>query len=70
MEGQKAPVTTQSTTPEKSLAAMQAQMKVVYDAFAVELNKVKKEYRESINVILGTIDERKIKDLKEKLKNL
>ena len=56
--------------PEKTLAVMQAEMKAVYDAFAGELVGVKKGYRESLNVILKDIDERKIKDLKEKLKNL
>ena len=56
--------------PEKTLAVMQTEMKAVYDTFAGELTGVKKEYRESLNVILKDIDERKIKDLKEKLKKL
>lgn len=56
--------------PEKTLAVMQAEMKLVYDAFINELAGVKKEYREKLGIILKDIDERKIKDLKEKLKNL
>ncbi|OGD31900.1 hypothetical protein A3C91_00525 [Candidatus Azambacteria bacterium RIFCSPHIGHO2_02_FULL_52_12] len=55
---------------DKTPGAMQAQMKAVHEAFAAELGKAKKEHRESLNAILKGIDERKIKDLKEKLKNL
>lgn len=69
MEGQKTPAAPGSL-PNKTLAVMQAEMKAVYDGFAGELSSVKKEYRESLNVILRNIDERKIKDLKERLKNL
>lgn len=69
MEEPKIPVPT-GTQPEKTLAVMQAETKAVYDIFAGELTSVKKEYRENLNVILKDIDERKIKDLKEKLKKL
>lgn len=69
MEVQKTPVA-QGLQSDKTLASMQAQLKAVYEAFAGELSKVKKEYRENLNVILKNIDERKVKDLKEKLKNL
>lgn len=69
MEGPKTSVPA-GAQPEKTLAVMQAEMKTVYDTFAGELTAVKREYRESLNVILKDIDERKIKDLKEKLKKL
>ncbi len=59
-----------SVQKEKTLVVMQSEMKAVYNAFTNELMNVKKEYRENLNVILKNIDERKIKDLKEKLKNL
>lgn len=69
MEGSKTSVSIGAQS-EKTLAVMQAEMKAVYDTFAGELTGVKKEYRENLNVILKDIDERKIKDLKEKLKKL
>ena len=67
------PSTTKAkTTPpeDKSLGAMQMQMKAVQEEFIIALQKAKKEHRERLNAIFKGIDERKIKDLKEKLKNL
>lgn len=45
-------------------------LKEIRDDFATKLYAVQKEHREKVNDILRTIDERKIKDLKEKLKNI
>lgn len=45
-------------------------IKAAHERFFSEFAKAKKAHREKINAILRTIDERKIKDLKEKLKNL
>lgn len=45
-------------------------VKAVYERFFDNVAQAKKEHREKINAILRTIDERKIKDLKEKLKSM
>lgn len=45
-------------------------IKAAYERFFTELAKAKKAHREEINAVLRAIDERKIKDLKDKLKNL
>jgi len=56
--------------PQKAGDDASPKIKAAYERFFNDLAKVKKDHREKINVILRTIDERKIKDLKEKLKNL
>lgn len=60
---------------EKSFASpevneVSAAIKAVYDKFLKEKEAVKKEHRMAIDAILKNIDERKIKELKEKLKEL
>ncbi len=64
-------IQSKETAPaDKTLGSLQAQLKMVQDEFEIELGKAKRDHREGLNVILKDIDERKIKDLKEKLKNL
>lgn len=45
-------------------------MKAVYDGFLREKEAIKIDHRAAIDAILKDIDERKIKELKEKLKEL
>ncbi len=47
-----------------------ATIKAVYDEFLKEKDAIKKEHRLEMDAILKDIDERKIKELKEKLKEL
>lgn len=56
--------------PKKDVAAAGAEVKAFYDRFFDALIQIKRGYREKIDIILKTIDERKIKDLKEKLKDM
>jgi len=49
-------------------AAMKARK--IYNQFEDDLGKVKREHRGRIDAILKSIDERRIRDLKEKLKSL
>ena len=60
----------QITQPQVASDDTSLKIKAVHERFFSELGKITKEHREKINVILRTIDERKIKDLKEKLKNI
>lgn len=55
---------------EKNIAASSAKVKELYEGFLNDLARVKHEHRDRIDAILKTIDERQIKDLKEKLKNI
>lgn len=45
-------------------------LKEVRDDFLQKLHAAQKMHREKVNDILRAVDERKIKDLKEKLKNM
>lgn len=61
---------TQIDKKEQSGDTLTPRLKEVRDDFLVKLHAIQKMHREKINDILRTIDERKIKDLKEKLKNM
>ena len=56
--------------PQKAGDDASPKIKAAYERFFDDLAKAKKEHREKVNAILHTIDERKIKDLKEKLKSM
>lgn len=56
--------------PQKASDDASPKIKAAYERFFDDVAKAKKAHREKINVILRTIDERKIKDLKEKLKEM
>lgn len=55
---------------EQAPDAVTLRLKAVREEFSAKLYAAQKSHREAINGILRTIDERKIKDLKEKLKNM
>lgn len=55
---------------QKASEDVSPKIKAAYERFFAELAKAKKAHREEINTVLRAIDERKIKDLKDKLKNL
>ncbi len=56
--------------PKKDAVAASAEVKACYERFLDALAQVKREHRGKIDAILKTIDERKIKDFKEKLKDV
>ena len=56
--------------PQKADDDASQKIKAAYERFFDDVAKAKKTHREKINAILRTIDERKIRDLKEKLKNM
>ncbi len=58
------------TEPEKETSALALKVKRVYEQFLDNLSRLKREHRGEVDVVLRAIDERKIKGLKEKLKNL
>lgn len=60
----------QITNPQAASDDTSQKIKAAHERFFSELGKLKKEHRERINAILQMIDERKIKNLKEKLKIL
>ncbi len=60
----------QITQPQVASDDTSLKVKAAHERFFSELGKIKKGHREKINAVLQTIDERKIKDLKEKLKNI
>ena len=47
-----------------------AAIKAAYDEFLKEKDGAKREHRAAVDVVLKDIDERQIKELKEKLKSL
>lgn len=60
---------------EKSIASPEvsettAAIKAAYDGFLEEKDRARREHRGAVDVILKDIDERKIRELKEKLKEL
>jgi len=60
---------------EKSIASPEvneatAAIKAVYDEFLNGKDKARREHRAAIDVVLKDIDERQIRELKEKLKSL
>lgn len=59
-----------SSVPKKDAVAASAEVKAFYERFLDELARIKRGHREEIDAILKTIDERKTKDLKEKLKDI
>lgn len=61
---------TDQNTASPEVNEISLEMKSIYDAFLKEKEAVKKEYRSAIDDILKNIDERKIKELKERLKEL
>lgn len=62
--------TAQIDKKEQASDTITIRLKEVREEFLVKLYAIQKMHREKINDILRTIDERKIKDLKEKLKNM
>ncbi|MCR4323029.1 MAG: hypothetical protein NUV61_02990 [Candidatus Azambacteria bacterium] len=56
--------------PQKTSDDASLNIKAVYERFLDDVAKAKKTHREKISTVLRTIDERKIKDLKEKLINM
>lgn len=56
--------------PQKAGDDVSPKVRAAYERFFDDVAQAKKEHREKINAILRTIDERKIKDLKEKLKSM
>ncbi len=56
--------------PAQDTAPLLAKLKEVHERFLDDLSRVKREHREHIDAILKTIDERNIRDLKEKLKTI
>ena len=55
---------------EETPDTLMPKLKEVREGFLARLYATQKMHREKISDILRTIDERKIKDLKEKLKNM
>ena len=51
-------------------AGMASKIKDVFNQFMAAIDAIKKEHRAKINETLKDVDERKIKALKEKLRNL
>lgn len=45
-------------------------LEAAYDKFVKEVETAKKEHREKISVILKQIEERKVKEMQEKIKSL
>lgn len=60
----------QLTEPEKETSALALKVKRVYEQFWDNLSRLKREHRGEVDVVLRAIDERKIQDLKGKLKDL
>lgn len=61
---------TQFDKKEQTPDELTNQLKGLREDFLARLYATQKMHREKINEILRMIDERKIKDLKEKLKNM
>ena len=61
---------TQIDKKEQTPDTLTPKLKEVREDFLARLYATQKMHREKINDILRTIDERKIRDLKEKLKNM
>lgn len=57
-------------TEEQKLEESIKRIESAYDKFVEEVEAAKKEHREKINDIIKRIEERKIKELKEKVKML
>lgn len=56
--------------PAQDTAPLLAKAQEAHERFLDDLAKMKREHRERIDAILKTIDERNIRDLKEKLKSI
>lgn len=55
---------------EQQLEEAIKKLEAAYDKFVEEVEAAKKEHREKINDIIKRIEERKIKELQEKLKSI
>lgn len=66
------PVLSSAQIDKKEVAGdeITPKLKAVREDFLMKLYEAQKNHREKINDILRTIDERKIRDLKEKLKSM
>lgn len=56
--------------PAQDTGAATQKIKKVYEDFLTTLTSARKDHREQIDAVLKTIDERKIRELKEKLKEI
>lgn len=61
---------TEKNVAGPEVSELSAMIKAEYDGFVKERERVKKEHRLAIDAILKDIDERRIKELKEKLRAL
>lgn len=64
------PILGSSSESSKDITLAAAKARNIYEQFEDDLIKVKREHRGRIDAILKIIDERTIKDLKEKMKAL